>query len=299
MTKTIRRLHADDHTLYTAMDTGLERDYVGRVFQNLTSGDNFLYGLFIDGQLASVGGYTRFNEHYAMLGRLRSDRQFRGQDLATELMAHVVHEILHDEQIQWIGANTQEDNLPARRVLEKLGFPSLISLHGAITKDVSMLESDAPLWSPLTGMARKKAWLKEMFIAGKEIFPYECYYPFPASEQLFKEEEIKDWMFYENDAKTRCLIMKPDRKKHHYLHVIYPWSDFTGQKGLWETVAKNYHELAARYDEETYIWKDFTKEEASLLPDGHAFKLPSPWMLHGKKTAEWQTIAQVVSGSNE
>src|SRR5699024_3920919 len=191
MTKTIRRLHANDYSLYTTMDTGIENDYVGRVFQNLTTGGNILYGLFLDGQLASVGGYSIYREQYAMLGRLRSDRRYRGQDLATELMEHVIHEALNDDHIKWIGANTQEDNLPARRVLEKLGLPTHIMLHGAMTKDVSMLESGAPLWNPVTKLARKKEWLEKLFIQSEGIFPYECFYPFPASEQLFKEDEVE------------------------------------------------------------------------------------------------------------
>jgi len=294
MTKTIRRLHANDYSLYTTMDTGIENDYVGRVFQNLTTGGNILYGLFLDGQLASVGGYSIYREQYAMLGRLRSDRRYRGQDLATELMEHVIHEALNDDHIKWIGANTQEDNLPARRVLEKLGLPTHIMLHGAMTKDVSMLESGAPLWNPVTKLARKKEWLEKLFIQSEGIFPYECFYPFPASEQLFKEDEVEYWKFYENDSKTRCLITKPDRKRYHFLHMIYPWSDFTKQKGLWETVTRDYRKLAEMHEDETYIWKDLTKEEAALLPENHAFKLPSPWILHGKKTSEWHAVHQVV-----
>ena len=74
------------------------------------------------------------------------------------------------------------------------------------------------------------------------------------------------------------------------MHVVYPWSDFTKQEGLWETISEDYHNLA-RYNEnesdETYIWIDLTKEETQMLPDNHEFELPSPWILHGVTREVW------------
>lgn len=285
MTQQIRRLHANDYYLFAAMDTGIENDYVSRVFHRLIAGNNFLYGLFIDNQLASVGGYTVYAKQYAMLGRLRSDRRYRGNDLATKLMSHVVEVARQQKDIVWIGANTQEDNLPAQRVLDKINLLPQITLHGAITKDVSALTSDGSLWTPIHDLKRKKDWLENTFIQSEMIFPYECYYPFPASEALFKDEEVDAWRFYENDEKTRYVIIKPDQKKHVYLHMVYPWSDFTEQTGLWETVEKDFKELTKATEEETYIWVDVTKEEAKNLPEGHAFELPSPWILYGKNVS--------------
>lgn len=285
MTQQIRRLHANDYYLFAAMDTGIENDYVSRVFHRLIDGSNILYGLFIDNQLASVGGYTVYAKQYAMLGRLRSDRRYRGNDLATKLMSYVVEEARQQKDIIWIGANTQEDNLPAQRVLEKIDLLPQITLHGAITKDVSALTSNGSLWTPIHDLKRKKDWLENTFIQSEMIFPYECYYPFPASEALFKDEKVNTWRFYENDEKTRYVIIKPDQKKHVYLHMVYPWNDFTEQTGLWETVEKDFKVLTKSTEEETYIWVDFTKEEAKNLPKGHAFKLPSPWILHGKNVS--------------
>lgn len=119
MNETIRQLTDDDLQALQDMDTGIDDDYVIRVFDRISTGNNRLFGLFHDGRLASIGGYTIFAGSYAMLGRMRSDVRFRGQSLSSRLMAHVRDAALDHPGIRFVGANTQEFNLPARRVLEK------------------------------------------------------------------------------------------------------------------------------------------------------------------------------------
>lgn len=282
MDYTIRRLKADDYPLVSGMNTGIEDDYIVHAFEHLIKGD-VLYGLFIDDHLVSLGGYSLYAESYAMLGRVRSDIRYRGKDLATKLMSHIIEEVLEDKRIQWIGANTQENNLSARRVLEKLGLTPFTTLHGAVTKNIEMLKTGAPPWHRIEDLSRKKEWLDQLYIQPGRLFPYECYYVFPATEKLFKDDEVNQWHFYENDSQTRCLITKLDRKGYQYLHVVYPWSDFMQQEGLWETVSKDYVNLlqhTSSMENDTYIWMDLTKEEADMLPENHDFKLPSPWILH-------------------
>ncbi|UCZ54887.1 GNAT family N-acetyltransferase [Bacillus shivajii] len=281
MNKTIRVLHSEDFPYVDAMDTGIEDDYVKRIFDRLTTGNHRLFGVFMDDQLACMAGYTIFANRYAMLGRIRSDINFRGKDLATELSAYIMKEAFKLSNIQWVGANTQKHNKPARRVLEKLDLTNYVQLHGAITSDVSQFETGTEPWREVQSIEEKKSWAEEAFIKRSRIFPYECYYPFPASEALFNEENLEKWSFFENKEQTRVLITKYDQKKHHYLHTVYPWDDFLSQSGLWETVTNEYRKLVEKTDEETYIWKDFTKEEAQLLPEDHPFELPSPWFLYG------------------
>lgn len=122
-TMEIRKLSEKDSDLIEKMDTGIENDYVIHVFSRLTQGDNHLFGLFKGGEIAVVGGFTIYKKSYAMLGRLRSDRKFRGQNLATELNQYLMKKAFQMENIKWVGANTQEDNYPARRVLQKLRLP--------------------------------------------------------------------------------------------------------------------------------------------------------------------------------
>jgi len=282
MEQTIRRLAMEDLPYLEAMETGIEDDYVKRIFERLVTAEgNRLYGLFIGDQLASVCGYTIFAEHYAMLGRIRSDIRFRGKDLATQLTVYVRDEAFKLPNIQWVGANTQEENTAARRVLEKTGFSEYPPLYGATAKDVSTLESGADPWKRIDDTEQKKAWVDRLYIHTGAVFPFECYYLFPATAELFSDSKLAEWSFYENPDGTRVLITKRDFKKYNYLHAIYPWEDLMEQKGLWETVSADYKKLASQTDDETYVWVDFTKEQVRSLPDRHGFQLPSPWLLYG------------------
>lgn len=77
MEKLIRALTKEDLPSLQAMETGIEDDYVIRVFERISTGNNKLFGLFSNDQLVSVGGLTVFAKQYAMLGRMRSDLRFR------------------------------------------------------------------------------------------------------------------------------------------------------------------------------------------------------------------------------
>ncbi len=169
-------LTSEDFPYLEAMDTGIEDDYVMRIFHRLTTENHRLYGLFIDNEMVSMGGYTIFAGRYAMLGRLRSDRRFRGNNFATQLISYIMNEAFQVNGIQWVGANTQEYNIPARRVVEKLQLNPYVMLHGAVTKDTSALETGAKSWNFIDSIERKKYWLKEVFLKSSSIFPYECYY---------------------------------------------------------------------------------------------------------------------------
>ncbi len=287
MNKKIRLLDIEDYPYLEAMDTGIENDYIKRIFERLTTENHRLYGLFIDNQLVSMGGYSLFARKYAMLGRLRSDRRFRGNNFTTQLLNHIKNEAFQMNGIQWVGANTQEDNTPACRVIEKCGLTPHTTLQAAVTNDTSALESGAQPWNPIDSIERKKDWLREAYVKSSSVFPYECYYSFPASDELFQENDLREWSFYENETQTRVLITKHDQKKHHYLHTIYPWNDITSPKGLWETISNAYHKLAKQTDGDTYIWMDLTKEAVQFLPPAHKFELPSPWILYGIDKQTW------------
>lgn len=281
MEKSIRLLTKEDFCYLNAMETGIENDYVKRIFDRLVSGNNRLYGLFWDDQLVSIGGYSIFADRYAMLGRMRSDIRYRGNDLSTQLMAQVREEAFKLQGIKWVGANTQEENTSARRVLQKIGLTEHIVIHGATATNVSILEQEAKPWKKVQNLDQKKEWVEKAYIKTGAIFPFECYYPFPASKDLFSDEHLAGWTFYENEEATRILIMKKDVKGHHYLQTIYPWDDLMDQSGLWETISKAYQELLGNEEEESYIWMDLTKQQVASLPKNHPFTLPSPWILHG------------------
>lgn len=282
MEKSIRVLTKDDLPKLKAMETGIEDDYVIRVFDRISSGNNKLFGLFTEDQLVSVGGLTVFADQYVMLGRMRSDLRFRGNDLSTTLMSTVLKEAFNLPGIKWVGANTQEENLPAQRVLKKIGLAERHLSYGATAEGVTDLENGGAVWHRQDNLERKKQWLHQLFVESSAVFPYECYYPFPALDGMFEDSQIAKWNFFENPAGDRVLITKADMKKYHYLQAIYPYDDLMDQPGLWETISVARGGLAESLNTDTQVWMDLTKKQAANLPDNHPFELPSPWMLFGK-----------------
>lgn len=281
MEHVIRPLNLEDYPYLEAMETGIQVDYVVRIFGQLLNGRNRLYGLFWENRLVSVCGWTLFGKSYAMIGRIRSDSRYRGKDFATQLTRFVLNEATKNEQIKWIGANTQEKNLPARRILEKIGLNVYAVNYGATAKDISMLENRNPPWQEVSDLARKKGWIEQLYIKTGAVFPSECYYSFPASADLFSDEELNEWSFYENETAARVVITKKDFKKHDFLQAIYPWDDVMEHQGLWETISAAYQRLASEAQGECLIWMDLTKQAANSLPANHPFTLSSPWMLYG------------------
>ncbi|NJP37410.1 GNAT family N-acetyltransferase [Alkalicoccus luteus] len=275
----IRTLTGEDIDLYRSMDTGIEDDYVARIFYRLTGGRSEMYGLFTDDRLISTAGYTVFAGRYAMLGRLRSDRRYRGRSFATTLMSHVKEEALAQPHIHWVGGNTEEQNTPARKVLANIGLNQQATLQIAAADDVSRLANGYTPWQQITDGERKRSWLRETFLEAGGVFPYECYYPFPATDALFSHENLNTWRFYENDAGTRYMLTKIDTKDRSYLHVVYPWNDYNDQPGLWETIASAHVQSEQQLQEPLQVWLDI--QEADALPAGHPFELRSRWTLYG------------------
>lgn len=281
MEKSIRQLNLEDLHYLEQMKTGIENDYILRVYSHIIEGTSRLFGLFQDGQLASIGGYTIFAGQYAMLGRMRSDLRYRGNNLSTQLMSYITEEVFSLPAVQWVGANTQVENSSARRVMDKLGLSEVSTLYSAISSDVAPLVTGGVVWQELSDLAHKQEWINQLYIKTGAVFPYECYYTFPASPALFADADLAQWTFFENPDKSRVLIAKKDYKRNYYLHAVYPWNDLMGQPGLWETISAAQHHLSEKVKSETFIWMDLSPEQVSSLPAHHSFDLPSPWLLYG------------------
>lgn len=288
MEKSIRQLNLDDLHYLEAMETGIEDDYILRVYSRISSGSSRMYGLFQEGQLASVGGYTIFAKQYIMLGRMRSDLRFRGNNLSTQLMSYIMEQAFELPAIQWIGANTQLENASARRVMDKLGLAEVSTLYSAISSTASSLEADGPVWKEVTDLKQKKAWIDRLYIKTGAVFPYECYYTFPASEELFADANLAQWSFFENPDRDRLLITKKDYKREYYLHTVYPWDDLMEQPGLWETISMKQRQLSEKVKTNALLWMDLSPAQVSKLPEHHTFELPSPWLLYGTERLKKQ-----------
>ncbi|MGB6408859.1 MAG: GNAT family N-acetyltransferase [Planococcus donghaensis] len=283
MEKSIRQLQLQDLHYLEKMETGIEDDYVLNIYNRISSGTSRMYGLFFDEQLVSIGGYTIFVEQYAMLGRMRSDLRYRGNNLSTQLMTHIMEQASTLPNIRWVGANTQQNNVSARRVMDKLGLTEVSTLYSATSPDISQLEMGGKVWTEVTELSKKEAWIDRLYLQTGAVFPYECYYMFPASENLFTEADLTKWTFFENAQQDRVLITKRDYKRVYYLHVIYPWDDISDQPGFWETVSMTQRRLSTELQTPPLVWIDLTPSQALSLPNDHPFDMPSPWLLYGKK----------------
>ncbi|SEQ27368.1 GNAT family N-acetyltransferase [Piscibacillus halophilus] len=279
----IRALTLDDLDTYKQMHTGIEDDYIIRIFDRLTTNDEHkVFGLFVDGQLVSIAGYTIFADEYAMLGRLRSDLRYTGKGYATQIMQYVVSQLKKLPEIKWIGANTQLHNYSALRVLEKCELPQIKTFHAStLVKPESLSYAKGPIWTPITSLEEKREWISTIENKPDIIFPYQAYYPFPASPKLFKDDEIKDWYFFKNPIGDRVLIIYHDQKKYDYAHVVYLWDDLFKQPGLWETIFETHKLFQQQYGEDTMIRTDLTDASRKDTND-EAFEIQDPWVLHGE-----------------
>lgn len=283
MSELIRQLTPKDLSYYKKMQTGLADDYMLQVFDLITDGDHYLYGLFVQDDLVALSGFTVFKKYYAMLGRLRTDQRYRKNGFGTKIVDYSLHQAMAHPDVHWIGANTEQYNTAAQSVLKKVGLPPVQLLYAAQTTSVKQLiATDSIVWNELLDEHKKMEWIKRTYLHptfDKKVFPLEAYYPFPISQEMFTDS-LQHWHFYENEDQTRYIILWEEDKGGKYLHVVYPWHDFMDQPGLFNTIEKVLVH-AQQHDSETLIWWDLTEKDVSYLPLEHPFDLPSPWILHG------------------
>ncbi|KHE67042.1 GNAT family N-acetyltransferase, partial [Halobacillus sp. BBL2006] len=238
----VRPLSIEDRSALECMDTGIQDDYVIRIFENLVESDNHeLFGLFQNSKMLAIGGYSLFGgSNFAMLGRLRSDRRYLKKGNATELLKPIVDQLWKHPEVDWIGANTHLGNIPARRVLEKLGIRQGPVIHYLILHQPELLTGNTPgnIWTHVVDIEKKRELLLSLQPT-PEVFPYECYYPLPYNASLFTKEYLKDSTFYVKPDNSRFVIIKNDTKKHQYSHVKYFWDDHYQQPGFFATLMEH------------------------------------------------------------
>ncbi|GGP16551.1 GNAT family N-acetyltransferase [Oceanobacillus neutriphilus] len=287
MNAVIRQLLPSDINFMESMYTGIADDYIIRIFDRLCTGNNVLFGYFIHNQLVSTAGYTTFGPEFAMLGRLRSDIRYRGQGYSKRLIQYVLDQAFQAKELQWIGANTQADNVPAQKVLNRIHLEKQTAFYGCTAKRLDALLDMKPGWQEATQTETKKKLLHTYHISKNTFFPVECYYPFPSSPKLFQNDQIKSWRFFQQEG-LFPLITKKDIKKETYLHAVYPYQDLFDRRGLWETIAAAQKDLQNQCpDEEVHIWIDIPASIINRLPENHPFELDSPWLLYGIDRDTW------------
>lgn len=250
MTSTLKLLTQSDKPMFMSMDNGIKDDYIARIFDRLVTSDSHtLYGLFYQGKLVSTAGYSLFAEGtYAMLGRFRSDRKYRGRGFVTEILHHVVAELENDPAIRWIGANTETKNLRARRVLEKIGMtPSDPLRYNVVPRaELEKLPEAAHAWTEISPDSEKMRWIRTLHPSGR-LFPFECYYPFPLSGNLLREFPLQKARMFLSPDERRYLLMREDIKGETYTNVIYPFADAGSDRDVLNLVKKEIQNNPGHY----------------------------------------------------
>lgn len=276
----IKVLDESDQKALEQMETGIENDYVLRIFSDLIKRENnVVYGLYEDGQIISIAGYTLFADQYAMLGRLRSDRRFKSKGHSTNLLRYIIEDLKALPSVKWIGAHTEENNAPTHRVMSKLDIPHFVTTHPLVLKNPSqVVGTPGPLWKPVYETYQKRELLRSVSEPPLGVFPYEGYYPLPFDMDLFTDDYLEHTSFYVNETGDRFVMVRDDQKGEHYASVKYLWDDHHEQPGFWETVK---HEL--QYYPEIYgAWIDFSPRGYQNIPSLHPYEVKQPWVLYGK-----------------
>lgn len=276
----IRKLEWEDLDNLKQMDTGIEDDYVLRIFPKLIeSKEHEIFGLFQGEALVSVAGYTIFADKFAMLGRMRSDRRYTGKGYSTEVMTFIAELLRKDPDIHWIGANTQTHNYPAQRVIERSGMkPGPVHYYAILKAKIDHLGTKGQLWKKIDGLASKRILLSSLDYNALDAFPYECYYPLPFDKGLFTDDYLNECTFYINPAEDRFVIFRNDWKGDLHTHVKYFWDDHFQQPGFFETVYQNW----AENPEAAGAWVDFSETGYKNIPDPSLFEVQKPWLLYSR-----------------
>ncbi|MFD2922654.1 GNAT family N-acetyltransferase [Halobacillus naozhouensis] len=276
----IKKLSLNDFHAVKQMNTGIDDDYVIRIFDRLISSrTQELFGLFHEGELVSIGGYSLFgNNQYAMIGRLRSNLKLRSKGYSTALLTQLIKELRQKPDVKWIGANTHVSNDPTRRVLEKIGMqPGLVSHYLTLTAP-EKLNGYTPgaVWKEVFNTREKLSYLLNLSDNALGLFPYECYYPLPYDQVFFTENYLEEACMYVNPDKTRFVLIKNDQKKYRYAHVKYFWNDHYQQPGFFETILDHWN----KNDDNYGSWIDFSVEGFKQIADVSPYEVQDPWILY-------------------
>ncbi|MGM0523623.1 MAG: hypothetical protein ACQER2_06230 [Bacillota bacterium] len=273
----IRPLTTTDFPLYQQMETGMDNDYMLTVFERLvTPPYNYLYGLFHDEILTSVAGYTYFPGGNVMLGRLRSDANYRQLGYPTQLLHYLVDMVKQDANVKFIGGYTHIDNTPAKKILEKLCMSPIDTYHSFPAVNLKPLITDQILWDEITDNQKKRQALQTLIKQGVASFPYEAYYPFPLTESLIPDEKLRAMRIFQSPVTAHFLFVDNDYKGEALLNIRYVHDDIFTTPGLFYTI-----DQLLKHESDRLPWFNFSKTQYHKLTHKDCFRLEPGWELHG------------------
>ncbi|MBN8207973.1 GNAT family N-acetyltransferase [Bacillus sp. NTK071] len=268
----IRKLKAADIEDVIGMETGIEDDYVIRIFSKLIEED-YMLGYFEGDTLVGIAGITIFEEEVAVLGRLRTHMNYRGRGIASTLMKQLKEEAFHSLGMQWVGYATEKHNKAGNRLARNLqmNFEATIVSSRISPNAVAGTYDTQPYRFDFSRESKNK-YLEE-FSQNEDLpfFPHSIYYPLPYVPTL-TTSYLDTIEMYQNDLGT-FMIMK-EEKGASYLHVKV-WNERTlHSKEMWQIVN------AEAEREARSIWIDLpTYQAKSLEAQSHQ----TIWHLYGIK----------------
>lgn len=281
---TIRELTIDDYRAVLNMQTGIEDDYVLRIFPQLIENPaQTLFGLITAEGIAAVAGVYRLPNGNGILGRLRSDIRFHSKGNATALLQHIIASCEQDPMMNWIGAITRKSNLPAQRVLDKLNIQQESAFISLLMEapEKFVVPSAAP-WELIEGTDRKRAVIEQAAVDAKAAFyPYEAYFPIPYASAILEDDYINNLAVFRDPDSSRIMAIQEDYKGRHIAQIQYLWPDVFQQDGLW-TAVFNY---LSQSDKQLTPQLDVSPETASSIPtvfSGSFAEDDDPWLIYGR-----------------
>ncbi len=276
----IRKLTAVDIEALENMETGINDDYVVRIFPRIAEAQSHeLFGLFENGSMVVIAGVTYFENRYAVLGRLRTDRRHLQKGYATMLLHAITEKLAKNEDIQWIGAATNTNNPAAVKVLQKLGLHLYSAFHSVTINpaSASFLTGDGTAaWEEVIELKEKRYILEHLPPEQNELqlFPYECYYPLPYEPQHLSDEYLAKCLFYKKDS--RFAVIMPDEKAEPYFQVKYFQQDLFQQQGLWNLI------IPLAEANRRKVWLDLPPDTFRNMPEPGRFDIQDQWGLFGR-----------------
>ncbi|WP_171016914.1 GNAT family N-acetyltransferase [Pseudalkalibacillus caeni] len=278
----MRRLGLGDAEQFRQMETGIENDYVVRIFDKLVQED-LLYGAFYENELIGIAGITVYEIQYAILGRLRTRVHDRGKGVARKLFRFLVSQLRQNPHIKWIGYATEESNIPANSIASHLSMDCIAKIYSSKLNRTgsghfASLDSDTDDWQEIKGCKEKKLLFKQaMEESGMNFFPYAVYYPLPAYPEDISDDYLSGCRMWARNGRFFCLM--PEEKGESYFHLKYFWNDIFEQTGLWKKAIR----LAER--EDRVIWFDMSESMFRSLPEKQWFETTA-WHLIGEPLKE-------------
>lgn len=271
-TNLIRKLTAANRKDVIAMETGIEDDYVIRIFSELIKKDEML-GYFEGQSLVGIAGMTIYEGDVAVLGRLRTHSNYRGRGIASALMNQLKEKAFRSLNMNWVGYATEKNNIPGNRMARQLQMNlEAIVVSSRIIPGTVEGTIDTQSYRSDYSRESKKKYLEEYSVnEDLTFFPHSIYYPLPYVPNLTDDYLDSIEMFQNNMGSF--IIMK-EEKGATYLHVKV-WNEKTlHSKELWQIV-----NAEAEKDARS-IWIDLPTEQAKWL-EAHSHQ--SIWHLYGIK----------------